>query len=237
MWEQKKGWIVIAVIKTYSVEIQEEILFNVIGINDPLRANEAIVSKVREMIVLATTLAKPQVIYEEVEFTVVDEQNLLLADGQMFTSRYVVKKMTECESILVLAMSLGGELHEQVSELSAKDPFCGYVIDGISAYMVETLSDLVWQDRKAAYLKRGKNISIYYAPGVHDFGLENQQVVFDVLKPEQIGIYLNESYLMVPMKSLSGIIGIGEKVIPVNLGHDCAECDREQCFLREASSC
>ena len=44
------------------------------------------------------------------------------------------------------------------------------------------------------------------------------------------GVRLTDSSLMVPIKSVSGIIGIGEKVR--KLDYTCGLCDSKKCFKR-----
>jgi hypothetical protein len=46
------------------------------------------------------------------------------------------------------------------------------------------------------------------------------------------GVRLTDSSLMVPIKSVSGIIGIGEKVR--KLDYTCGLCDFKQCYKRKS---
>ena len=54
----------------------------------------------------------------------------------------------------------------------------------------------------------GKKRTYMWSPGQHKFDLSNQKVVFDILQPEEEGCTLNESYMMSPVKTGSGIWGV-----------------------------
>ena len=69
-----------------------------------------------------------------------------------------------------------------------------------------------------------------YSPGYGDLSLESQKQVFALLNPPKyIGVTLNDSLLMSPSKSVTGIIGIGG----CDKKEDCANCNLENCEYRK----
>jgi cobalamin-dependent methionine synthase I len=47
-----------------------------------------------------------------------------------------------------------------------------------------------------------------FSPGYSDMSLEMQKKIFKLLKPENIGINLSPSCLMIPEKSVTAFVGI-----------------------------
>ncbi|MCP4153380.1 MAG: hypothetical protein GY757_36975 [bacterium] len=52
-----------------------------------------------------------------------------------------------------------------------------------------------------------------YSPGYCGWHISGKGKLFEKLKPGSIGIRLNESYLMSPLKSISGVLTAGEQAI------------------------
>jgi hypothetical protein len=76
-----------------------------------------------------------------------------------------------------------------------------------------------------------------YSPGYCGWHITAQARLFEFLHPEDIGITLNSSYLMQPLKSVSGVLVAGKGEI-----HKfrpkfsfCADCKTHQCVERMAS--
>jgi hypothetical protein len=52
-----------------------------------------------------------------------------------------------------------------------------------------------------------------YSPGYCGWHVSGQRKLFDYLLPEEIGITLRESFLMQPLKSISGVVIAGRRQI------------------------
>jgi hypothetical protein len=79
---------------------------------------------------------------------------------------------------------------------------------------------------------RGMKITNRYSPGYCGWNVSEQHKLFSLLEDNYCGISLNESALMQPIKSVSGIIGIGEKV-RFNK-YTCNLCDQQNCLYRNS---
>lgn len=58
--------------------------------------------------------------------------------------------------------------------------------------------------------ERGLFYTSAWEPGQHGLDIHSQQAAFSILEPEEIGLTLTKSMLMVPSKSVSGVFGISE---------------------------
>jgi cobalamin-dependent methionine synthase I len=59
--------------------------------------------------------------------------------------------------------------------------------------------------------KRGCELAHRFSPGCGRWDLQEQEKIFKLLKGEEIGITLSETYFMIPQKSLSGVFGFKPK--------------------------
>jgi len=73
-----------------------------------------------------------------------------------------------------------------------------------------------------------------YSPGYCGWHLSGQEKLFQFLHPERIGISLNDSYLMTPLKSITGVLVGGKKEIHIFKSNYpfCSYCKDRSCAER-----
>ncbi|MFQ7401032.1 MAG: vitamin B12 dependent-methionine synthase activation domain-containing protein, partial [Neglectibacter sp.] len=72
-----------------------------------------------------------------------------------------------------------------------------------------------------------------YSPGYGDFSLENQRFFFDSLEiTKRIGVFLTDSFLMIPCKSITAVLGLSEKGTQCHVGK-CMSCKLNKCPFRK----
>ena len=79
----------------------------------------------------------------------------------------------------------------------------------------------------------GLKITNRYSPGYCGWDTREQHKLFSLLPENSCGIRLTESALMLPIKSVSGFIGVGANV-RFN-PYTCKMCDAEFCVYRSFS--
>jgi len=82
--------------------------------------------------------------------------------------------------------------------------------------------------RKVAEDNRVK-ITNRFSPGYCQWYVSEQSKLFSLMPEDRLTVKLSDSSLMNPVKSVSGIIGIGEKVIFRD--HDCLQCGMKDCIF------
>jgi hypothetical protein len=83
-------------------------------------------------------------------------------------------------------------------------------------------------------MTRNSSMVISYSPGYCGWHISAQKKLFLYLHPEQIGISLNESFLMTPLKSVTGVLINGNKNIHnfENNFNFCYNCKAQTCLER-----
>jgi len=108
-------------------------------------------------------------------------------------------------------------------------PLNAYIIDIIASLIVEKATDKLQGMIEELVLVNQKQITNRYSPGYCGWNVSEQQQLFALLPDNFCGVRLNKAALMNPIKSVSGIIGIGQDVRKT--AYQCNKCDIKDCLL------
>lgn len=108
--------------------------------------------------------------------------------------------------VVIFAATVGVEIDRLIAKYSRIAPSKAFILGALGAERAEALCDAFCKelssDSKVLTKPR-------FSPGYGDLPLESQRKIFAVLCPEKsIGLYLNDSLLMSPSKSVTAIVGI-----------------------------
>ncbi|KAB2838638.1 MAG: hypothetical protein F9K45_11080, partial [Melioribacteraceae bacterium] len=95
---------------------------------------------------------------------------------------------------------------------------------------VEACANALHEHIKEKMLRNNLKTTNRYSPGYCNWKVNEQHLLFSLLPKNFCGIKLTDSALMLPIKSISGIIGIGEKVKYSE--YSCNECNIKDCTYR-----
>jgi len=145
-------------------------------------------------------------------------------------------------ALALYAATVGERASARIGELFAlHDLAVAYFLDGIASSAADRLADLL-ADRFAARLRSEglpaeQSQVLAYSPGYCGWHVSGQRKLFERLCPEQIGIQLNDSFLMTPLKSVSGVLvaGPGEAHRFRPDYPFCEACTTHECGRRMAS--
>lgn len=118
------------------------------------------------------------------------------------------------------------------------DPAMGYTLDTIASAGAEGLADAMAREYQVGVRRsdpEGAGVRVLpYSPGYCGWHVSGQAKLFEVLRPESIGIRLNSSFLMEPLKSVSGVLVAAEKEVhDFDIDFDfCTDCADQDCRER-----
>jgi len=148
----------------------------------------------------------------------------------------------KADGLALFAVTVGAAVSDRITELFDGSEFAlGYLLDAAASAAADGAADYVerYYGRRLeeeGTLSRASGI-LRYSPGYCGWDISGQKVLFEYLKPEEIGITLRGSYLMEPLKSVSGVIVAG----PVEI-HEfeltypfCRDCVTKSCRDRIVS--
>ena len=207
------------------------------GIPHPRQTDERTNRLAEEALSLFRAKAAPSGIVKEVsqsEFRTVFEGAGLNDDESP------VKPIFQASEHLALyAVTLGESICAEIAQLFRVHEFAlASMLDSAASEGAERTAEAVENTylarlRDAQAFDSGRGI-LRYSPGYCGWHISAQRKLFDILRPQRIGIALNESYLMQPIKSISGVIISGEKKI---FDFDdsfsfCRDCATHECRVR-----
>ncbi len=124
------------------------------------------------------------------------------------SSHSLAKRLSGCSSAIIFAATLGLGADRIIKKYSATDPARALFLDAVANERIEALCDALCDNLRA----RCGETTARFSPGYGDLALEFQKPIFELLLPEKsIGLYLNDSLLMTPMKSVTAVVGICKK--------------------------
>ena len=155
---------------------------------------------------------------------------LIIEDSIIFKSEVVARLLERCCMVAIFLVTIGSHLEDTASRL-AEDGLVlqASVLEAIGSDAVERVADYVQEMTKEMARADGLVISNRFSPGYCDWEVSQQKVIFQAVSGDSIGVHLTEHCLMVPRKSISGIIGIGPSEGNVENYDPCTRCDKYDC--------
>ncbi len=147
----------------------------------------------------------------------------------------IFKQLRESESVALFLCTAGKEINIRSRKAVADgDLLRGYIYDVAGSEIVEAAADLMQDHLEEALKPSGNKITNRYSPGYCGWDVSEQHILFDLMPDNNCGIILTQSALMDPVKSVSGIIGIGSKVR--RKAHGCRICGMRECIHRNGKA-
>lgn len=142
------------------------------------------------------------------------------------------KHLAGCTNIYLFAATLGAAADTLLRRWSAADLSLAVVGQACAAAALEGYCD----DRMAelgAALPEGQYLRPRYSPGYGDFSLSYQRPLLELLDAgRRIGLTLTEGGMLVPVKSITAVIGITHDKGSCHV-HQCADCSKSDCPFRK----
>lgn len=165
---------------------------------------------------------------------IVDKNSITINEVILNTERIVAFPLKNIQSLIIFTATIGEKFDFWSKEtFNSGDPLSGYFIDLIGSELAENVVD--WLEAKIiSYIElQGKFCSNRYSPGYCGWSVSDQQKLFNFLPKNFCGITLTSSSLMKPHKSVSGIIGVGEKIKRIE--YPCNVCKVKHCYKNRTS--
>jgi hypothetical protein len=156
---------------------------------------------------------------------------LSLEDQTFLIKRIISNQLRKAQKAALFTCTAGAGIGNWSKELMHEgDLMKGYVVDVIGSELVEAAMDRIQDELEEEMKQQGMGITDRYSPGYCDWQVDEQPKLFSLLPENFCGVRLSESCLMYPIKSVSGIIGIGSKT--ERKGYICNFCNMKNCIYR-----
>lgn len=163
----------------------------------------------------------------------VDVKNGLIHCGQtkLEVGKRIASYMKEASALAVFVCTAGSLFTDLANEyLKQGDLPEAFIADAIGSVTVENAMDRIQQALEMEMNLHLLKISNRYSPGYCEWHVSGQQALFSLIDNNHTGVTLTASCLMQPIKSVSGIIGIGVDMQKRPYG--CSICHSSTCVYR-----
>ncbi|MBE5771499.1 MAG: Vitamin B12 dependent methionine synthase activation subunit [Clostridiales bacterium] len=121
-------------------------------------------------------------------------------------SRHLARRLQGSKEAILFAATLGLDLDRLIARYGRLSPAKGLLFQAIGAAQIEALCDQFCRDIEK---DAGVRLLPRFSPGYGDLPLSVQKKIFSCLGcEERIGLFLNDSLLMIPTKSVTAFAGI-----------------------------
>jgi len=188
----------------------------------------------RQLITQAQEIIEPAILYETFTLREVTQEAVVLDGGYTFHGHLLADRFGPVKEVALALCTIGGALEEQVSIYREEgDEIRAVLLDGIGTAAVGELAEKAHELIGKIASDRGWKASAPFQPGQIDWPLEDQAVFFDLLPAEKLRLRLDSNHLMIPSKSVSMAIGLGEEMLPLAMERACRYCPiGDQCRFR-----
>lgn len=161
----------------------------------------------------------------------IDKQTIRINGNIFHTGKIISAYIRGSTQILFFVFTAGKRIELQAQKyLMGGDPVRGYIYDVMGSLIVETAVDKMQESVEREMKLHGLKITSRYSPGYCGWPVSDQQKLFSLFPDKPCGIALSETSMMNPIKSVSGIIGIGKNV--GKQPYICEICDAKNCIYR-----
>ena len=213
------------------ININAQRVFRDIGYSADCEPSVRMVSLVNEYVENARDLFEPS--YSSIIRNIdsVTGSRAVIEGSITFQSEVIAQLLKQCQKVAIFLVTIGRYLDETTRQL-AKDGMIlqSSVLDAIGSDAVEATANFVQNRIGEIAHAQGLHISRRFSPGYCDWDISQQKTIFSAMEGNCAGITLTDGCLMLPRKSISGIIGIGP--VEVENYNPCKTCDRQDCVGR-----
>lgn len=215
-----------------NLQIPSSEIYEAMGYKDSM-PDEMVIEEVNALLNRIIPFLRPRFFFF-ITYGVLDiEQETLTVQDTVFAiGKTIARQLRGSESYAFFAATAGIEFEEFQHILQQENDMVKvYLADSLGSIIAEKAADYM-EKELAEYIKeKGWKHTNRYSPGYCGWHVSEQQKLFSLFPvASPCGIQLTDSSLMIPIKSVSGVIGVGSSVR--KLEYTCGLCTYENCFRK-----
>jgi len=158
--------------------------------------------------------------------------NVIKVKDKIFDiGKIILRGIKETESLFIITCTIGEKVEKSIWKFfNDGNSLEGYILDKMASELVELTADYLQSIIERQAIVSGQSISNRYSPGYCGWAVSEQQKLFSLLPENFCGIKLTPSSLMIPIKSISGIIAVGKNITKKE--YECEICDDNFCYKK-----
>ena len=163
---------------------------------------------------------------------VLTPESLNINDTVFDTGKIIIRALKGSQYFALFTATAGKRFQKWMEHFDDEGDLLGrFIADSIGSEIAELAADKMQASVACWCTDNGLKNTNRFSPGYCGWHVSQQHKLFPLLKGNDCSITLSESGLMYPIKSVSGVIGIGENVTMKE--YSCMLCDFKDCFRRK----
>jgi len=154
---------------------------------------------------------------------------VVIEDETFETDKIISYPLKQMNSIVIFAGTVGKEFDEWLNEKKQEeDTIQEYISNLLGSAIAESIAEWTYTKIVKNVEKDNLSCSNSYSPGYCGWSVSEQHKLFSFFPKNFCEIKLLESALMLPIKSISGIVGVSENIIKMD--YPCDVCNIPHCY-------
>lgn len=224
-----------SVLRFKHVDPEREQICKLVGLKSGRANHTRWFELVDEMLHDSQRALRPRALFRIDKVTTLSDGQLELASGVVIDGS-VGSFLRHAIQVATYVATIGSAL-ERLSRhwLRTGKVMQATIADAIASESAEAAAQQTRDKIRAWARARGLDTTPGYSPGYCGMHVRQQKSLFASLPTERINVHLTPTCLMLPVKSVSGLVGIGpaDKVSPS--GYPCERCDHPDCMQRRTA--
>jgi hypothetical protein len=136
-------------------------------------------------------------------------------------------------SVAAFISTAGPDVESLATELLRnKDDLAAMIVSAVGAERAEAAEAEVLSQLREEFRPVGLAPTLPYSPGYCGMALTEQTKLFSLFRDHDVGVTLTSDCLMQPIKSISGLIGLGLATDVEEFSSPCDRCEMYNCNMR-----
>ncbi len=216
------------------VDPDRQLIYKLAHIQPERPAHARWVALVEQLVEELRPLMRPRGIFRVDHVAALERRRIVLSSGAAYEG--AVGAFLKHSTMLATFVVTIGSAVERLSRgwLKAGKVMQGAIADAIASQCADAAGELLCNEVRRWAQERGCDTTPPYSPGYCGMTVRQQIPLFASLPTRRINVHRTASCLMLPVKSISGLIGIGpaDQVSPG--GYPCEACTHPHCMQRRA---
>ncbi len=224
------------ILENFQKSFDTEKVLRLLGAKQGRRVSSASLRRIDLLTEEMQGMLKPQLSYRTLELSEVNQGGIQLADGTRFKSPKIAKTLADAEAACCFVATVGPAVDMEVQRLMQHRRYAdAYVLDAMASMSAENIVEQFYQRIARRQAEKNCAVTLRFSPGYCDWPIQQQRPLFKLFADTDTpDVALNDSCLMSPRKSVSGLFGL---LPPGVKGADpaynpCNTCSKRNCIAR-----
>ena len=197
-------------IKNYFIDVTQQQVLKRLGYHKyKTEIDDKTLKLINELIKESKIIIQPRGVFKIVDITIQNSEITFLENNYKLHSSILVEHILKNggNSLILLSGTIGKEILEKIEFCLINNQNEKMVIlDAIASELAENNINYLEKTSLIRYKKLGKKVGYRFSPGYGNLELIHQSIFESLLHISSIGINLNESYMLIPEKSVTAFL-------------------------------